>query len=98
LWWTTTKYLLALWPRPRPVFVAAFQQDTGETAGELNALFPGSMLTPATTVAREHPGGTALSLLEIGDDGVPDRGVGEGAVDEHDGRGWCGHGLLSSEW
>jgi pimeloyl-ACP methyl ester carboxylesterase len=44
------------------VFVAAFQQDTGETAGELNARFPGSMLTPDTTAAREHPGGTALSL------------------------------------
>ena len=44
------------------VFVAAFQQDTGETAGELNARFPGSMLTPGTTTVREHPGGTALSL------------------------------------
>ena len=44
------------------VFVAAFQQDHDETAGELNYRFPGSRLTPDTTVVREHPGGSGLYL------------------------------------
>jgi pimeloyl-ACP methyl ester carboxylesterase len=44
------------------VFVAAFLQDHDETAGELNYRFPGSGLTPDTTVARERPGGTDLYL------------------------------------
>lgn len=44
------------------VFIAAFQQDTGETAGELNYRFPGSMLVPETTVVRPHPGGNDLYL------------------------------------
>ena len=39
------------------VFVAAFIQDAGETAGELNDKFPGSQLVPETTVVRPGPGG-----------------------------------------
>jgi pimeloyl-ACP methyl ester carboxylesterase len=46
----------------RLVFVAAFQQDTGETAGELNYRFPGSMLTPDTTIVRPYPGGEDMYL------------------------------------
>jgi len=45
------------------VFIAAFQQDTDETAGELNYRFPGSGLTPDTTVVREYPGGSDLYLV-----------------------------------
>jgi pimeloyl-ACP methyl ester carboxylesterase len=44
------------------VFVAAFQPDTDETAGELNYRFPGSKLTPDTSIVREYPGGTDLYL------------------------------------
>ena len=44
------------------VFVAAFQQDAGETAGELNARFPGSKLTPDAILIREYPGGRDLYL------------------------------------
>ena len=44
------------------VFVAAFQQDAGETAGELNYRFPGSRLTPDTTQLREYAGGSDLYL------------------------------------
>lgn len=44
------------------VFVAAFQPDAGETTGELNDRFPGSGLSPATTVVRPYPGGSELSL------------------------------------
>ena len=44
------------------VFVAAFQQDAGETAGELNDRFPGSRLTPATTQLRDYDGGRDLYL------------------------------------
>jgi len=44
------------------VFIAAFQQDAGETAGELNARFPGSKLTGDTTLIREYPGGSDLYL------------------------------------
>ena len=44
------------------VFVAAFIQDRGESAGELNYQFPGSGLTPETTVVRPVPGGEELTL------------------------------------
>jgi pimeloyl-ACP methyl ester carboxylesterase len=39
------------------VFVAAFQQDAGETPGELNGKFPGSLLTPDNLIVRAYPGG-----------------------------------------
>jgi pimeloyl-ACP methyl ester carboxylesterase len=53
----------ALTPAVRAlVFVAAFQQDTNETAGELNYQFPGSKLTPEKTIARDYPGGSDLYL------------------------------------
>ncbi|HEY0815611.1 MAG TPA: alpha/beta hydrolase [Pseudonocardia sp.] len=39
------------------VFVAAFQQDAGETAAELNAKFPGSLLTPDNLLLRTYPHG-----------------------------------------
>lgn len=44
------------------VFVAAFQPDHDETSGELNYRYPGSMLTPDTTLVRDHPGGHDLYL------------------------------------
>src|SRR6201995_4354768 len=44
------------------VFVAALIQDGGESAGELNYQFPGSGLTPETTVVRPVPGGEELTL------------------------------------
>ncbi|WP_204101496.1 alpha/beta fold hydrolase [Occallatibacter savannae] len=44
------------------VFVSAFVQDEGETAGELNARWPGSKLTEATTIVRNHPDGQELYL------------------------------------
>jgi pimeloyl-ACP methyl ester carboxylesterase len=44
------------------VYVAAFQPDTGETAGELNARFPGGRLGPETTMTRPYPGGTEIYL------------------------------------
>jgi pimeloyl-ACP methyl ester carboxylesterase len=44
------------------VFVAAFQQDQNETAGELNAKFPGSKLGPETTLIRPYPGGSDMYL------------------------------------
>jgi pimeloyl-ACP methyl ester carboxylesterase len=43
-------------------FVAAFIQDSNETAGELNYQFPGSRLVPETTVVREYPGGSDMYL------------------------------------
>jgi pimeloyl-ACP methyl ester carboxylesterase len=43
-------------------FVAAFIQDSGETAGELNYQFPGSRLIPETTIVREYPGGNDMYL------------------------------------
>ncbi|MEV6636998.1 alpha/beta hydrolase [Actinoplanes sp. NPDC051470] len=53
----------ALTPAVRAlVFVAAFQQDENETAGELNYKFPGSKLTPETTVTRPYPGGQDMYL------------------------------------
>jgi pimeloyl-ACP methyl ester carboxylesterase len=53
----------ALTPAVRAlVFVAAFLQDTGESAGELNYRFPGSRLVPETTVVRPVPGGEDLTL------------------------------------
>jgi pimeloyl-ACP methyl ester carboxylesterase len=44
------------------VFVAAFQQDENETAGELNYKFPGSKIGPETSVTRKYPGGEDLYL------------------------------------
>jgi pimeloyl-ACP methyl ester carboxylesterase len=44
------------------VFVAAFQQDAGETAGELNSTFPGSLLTPDNLLIRAYPGGQEAYL------------------------------------
>lgn len=45
------------------VYVAAFQPDAGESAGELNAKFPGSMLTPDNLVVSPNPlGGDDLAL------------------------------------
>jgi pimeloyl-ACP methyl ester carboxylesterase len=53
----------ALTPAVRAlVFVAAFQQDTGETAGELNGKFPGSLLTPGNLLVRDYPGGQEAYL------------------------------------
>ena len=43
-------------------FVAAFIQDSGETAGELNYRFAGSRLVPETTIVRETPGGSDMYL------------------------------------
>lgn len=44
------------------VFVTAFQQDSGESAGALNSKFPGSLLTPDNLVVRDCPGGTEVYL------------------------------------
>lgn len=44
------------------VFVTAFQQDAGESAGELNSKFPGSLLTPDNLVVRDYPGGQEVYL------------------------------------
>jgi pimeloyl-ACP methyl ester carboxylesterase len=44
------------------VFVTAFQQDAGETAGALNGKFPGSLLIPENLVVREYPGGAEIYL------------------------------------
>jgi pimeloyl-ACP methyl ester carboxylesterase len=44
------------------VFVAAFQQDAGETPGELNGKFPGSLLTPDNLIFRDYPGGQEAYL------------------------------------
>lgn len=53
----------ALTPAVRSLaFVAAFQPDRGETAGELNYRWPGSKLTPDTTLVRETPDGNDLYL------------------------------------
>jgi pimeloyl-ACP methyl ester carboxylesterase len=53
----------ALTPAVRSLaFVAAFQQDSDETAGELNYRFPGSGLVPDTTVIRDYPGGSDMYL------------------------------------
>jgi pimeloyl-ACP methyl ester carboxylesterase len=46
------------------VYVAAFQPDTGETAGELNARFPGSLLGPDTIDVLPCPGGNDLYLRQ----------------------------------
>jgi pimeloyl-ACP methyl ester carboxylesterase len=43
-------------------FVAAFIQDSDETAGELNYRFPGSRLVPETTIVRDYPGGSDMYL------------------------------------
>ena len=53
----------ALTPAVRALaFIAAFQQDSGETARDLTYRFPGSQLTPDTTVVREYPGGHDMYL------------------------------------
>jgi pimeloyl-ACP methyl ester carboxylesterase len=53
----------ALTPAVRAlVFVAAFQQDAGETPGGLNGSFPGSLLTPDNLLFRDYPGGQEASL------------------------------------
>jgi pimeloyl-ACP methyl ester carboxylesterase len=45
------------------VYVAAFQPERGETAGELNERFPGSLLTPENLSVVSTPlGGTELTL------------------------------------
>jgi pimeloyl-ACP methyl ester carboxylesterase len=45
------------------VYIAAFQPDSGESAGELNAKFPGSQLTPENLLAVPNPlGGDDLTL------------------------------------
>jgi pimeloyl-ACP methyl ester carboxylesterase len=44
------------------VFVAAFQQDAGETAAGLNGQFPGSLLTPENLLIRSYPGGQEAYL------------------------------------
>jgi pimeloyl-ACP methyl ester carboxylesterase len=44
------------------VFAAAFQPDAGESTGELNGRFPGSLLGEATTEVRPCPGGNDLYL------------------------------------
>jgi pimeloyl-ACP methyl ester carboxylesterase len=45
------------------VYVAAFQPDAGERAGELNEKFPGSMLTPDNLSVEPNPlGGLDLTL------------------------------------
>lgn len=45
------------------VYVAAFQPDTGEAAGELNERFPGSLLTPDNLAVSANPlGGDDLTL------------------------------------
>jgi pimeloyl-ACP methyl ester carboxylesterase len=53
----------ALTPEVRAlVFVAAFQQDSGETPGELNGKFPGSLLTEDNLLFRAYPDGQQASL------------------------------------
>src|SRR6266702_1582670 len=45
------------------VYIAAFQPDSGESAGELNAKFPGSLLTPENLLVEPNPlGGQDLTL------------------------------------
>lgn len=45
------------------VYVAAFQPDEGESAGELNAKYPGSQLTPENLLVTPNPlGGADLTL------------------------------------
>ncbi|VVJ19555.1 Uncharacterised protein [Amycolatopsis camponoti] len=64
------------------VFVTAFQQDAGETAGALNGKFPGSLLIPDNLVVREYPGGAEIYLrpdkfadVYAGDAGARDRKI-----------------------
>lgn len=42
------------------VFVAAFQQESGESAGQLNGMMPGSKLTSDNLVVRPYPGGNEV--------------------------------------
>jgi pimeloyl-ACP methyl ester carboxylesterase len=45
------------------IFIAAFQPDEGEAAGDLNEMFPGSELTPETLEVAPNPlGGDDLTL------------------------------------
>jgi len=44
------------------VFVSAFVQDAGETAGELNGKWPGSGLGETTTIVRSYPAGNDMYL------------------------------------
>jgi pimeloyl-ACP methyl ester carboxylesterase len=44
------------------VFIAAFQPDAGETAAELNAKFPGSLLTSDNLLVRDYPNGREVYL------------------------------------
>jgi pimeloyl-ACP methyl ester carboxylesterase len=45
------------------VYIAAFQPDAGETAGELNEKFPGTRLTPDNLLVTPNPlGGNDLTL------------------------------------
>lgn len=44
------------------VYVAAFQPEAGESAGELNGRFPGSLLTPENLLFRSSAGGTDATL------------------------------------
>ena len=44
------------------MFVSAFQPDTGESTGELNARWPGSKLGEDTMLVRLYPGGRDLYL------------------------------------
>jgi len=44
------------------VFVAAFQQDEGESADELNGRYPGSKLSPENLLVRSYPDGDEVYL------------------------------------
>ena len=44
------------------VYVAAFQPENGESAGELNGRFPGSLLTPEHLLMREYTEGQEVTL------------------------------------
>jgi pimeloyl-ACP methyl ester carboxylesterase len=65
------------------VYVAAFEPRTGESAGQLVAQFPGSLLGPDTTVAQAYPGGTDVYVkaqsyraLFAGDRSASDAAIG----------------------
>jgi hypothetical protein len=49
-------------PERALVFIAAFIQDGGETAADLNYRFPGSRLVPATMTTRPTPDGAEALL------------------------------------
>lgn len=65
------------------VYVAAVEPRAGESVAQLEALFPGSLLGPDTTVAQAYPGGTDLYVkpqsyraLFAGDRSASDAAVG----------------------